>query len=164
MLTIVGGVFNTFGVCAEVIDSPVYEGYKNSAVSVGRGQEWKAQNAIFENNSSNRGGGISNGGYLYLYGDNVFKNNSGYWGGGAIENGGIAYLLGNNLFEGNSSADRGGAILSGWYTILQPEKENGKSIFKDNKAYQGGAIAHIVPRIHAIIMEWLMSIIKAGLF
>ena len=73
MLTIVGGVFNTFGVCAEVIDSPVYDGYKNSAVSVGRGQEWKAQNAIFENNSSNRGGGISNGGYLYLYGDNVFK-------------------------------------------------------------------------------------------
>lgn len=155
ILTIVGGVFNTFGVCAEVIDSPVYEGYKNSAVLVGRGQEWKAQNAIFENNSSNRGGGISNGGYLYLYGDNVFKNNSGYWGGGAIENGGIAYLLGNNLFEGNSSADRGGAILSGWYTILQPEKENGKSIFKDNKAYQGGAIAHMAATLYVNNAEFI---------
>lgn len=143
MLAVIIGLFNVCDVNANIIDSPVYEGSNNTAVSIGRGQEWSAQNATFINNSSNFGGAIGNSGYLYLYGDNVFKNNSGFWGGGAIDNGGIAYLLGSNLFEGNVSADRGGAILSGWYTILQPENENGKNVFKDNKAYTGGAIAHM---------------------
>lgn len=143
MLAVIIGLFIVYDVKADIIDSPVYEGSQTSAVSIGRGQEWSAKNATFENNSSNWGGGIDSSGYLYLYGDNVFKNNSGFWGGGAINNGGIAYLLGNNLFEGNVSSDCGGAIFSGWYTILQPESENGKSIFKDNKAYQGGAIAHM---------------------
>lgn len=143
MLVVIDSLFGVALAKADIIDSPVYIGSSSSAVSVGSRQEWAAQNATFENNSSTWGGGINNSGYLYLYGDNVFKNNSGYWGGGAINNGGIAYLLGNNLFEGNTSADRGGAILSGWYTILQPEKEDGMSIFKDNKGYQGGAIAHM---------------------
>ncbi len=143
MLTVISGLVGTVGVRAEVIDSPVYEGNTNSAVSIRRGEEWSARNATFENNSSNYGGAIDNNSFLYLYGDNVFKNNSGYWGGGAILNGGIAYLLGNNVFEGNSSASFGGALFSQWYTILQPENEADSNVFKDNKAYEGGAIAHM---------------------
>ena len=103
MLVVIDSLFGVALAKADIIDSPVYIGSSSSAVSVGSRQEWAAQNATFENNSSNWGGGINNSGYLYLYGDNVFKNNSGYWGGGAINNGGIAYLLGNNLFEGNTS-------------------------------------------------------------
>lgn len=78
MLAIIIGLFKVCDVNANIIDSPVYEGSNNTAVSIGRGQEWSAQNATFINNSSNFGGAIGNSGYLYLYGDNVFKNNSGF--------------------------------------------------------------------------------------
>lgn len=184
MLTVLSGLFGAGDVWAEIIDSPVYEGSSNSAVSVGYGQEWSAQNATFKNNSSGSGGAIYNNGtlyldgenlfeknkasfsggaihnnaYLYLLGDNIFRENSSYHSGGALYNGGIAYLLGSNVFEGNRStspSDFGGALFSGWYTILQPEKEDGKNIFKDNKAYKGGAIAHMRATLYVNKAEFI---------
>lgn len=149
MLTVLSGLFGAGDVWAEIIDSPVYEGSSNSAISIGGGQEWSAQNATFKNNSSNFGGAISNnGGYLELSGHNVFKNNNGYWAGGAIQNDGIAWLFGSNEFVENTTADRGGAIYSGWYTIIEPGEDGGENTFKNNKGYQGGAIAHMAATLY----------------
>lgn len=158
LLSVAGSLLGAPSVKAEdptIIDSPVYEGLKQTAVSIGRSDKWAARNATFKDNSAAWGGGIGNSGYLYLYGNNTFENNFSDWGGGAIDQNGIATLTGNNTFIGNRSFNRGGAIHSTWYTIIKPGDEPGKTVFRDNRASAGGAIATMAATLYVDNAEFV---------
>ena len=86
-------------------------------------------NVVFQNNTSARGGGISNDGTLIL--ENVeFIENDGSTVGGGIRNGGSIDIT-NGRFVGNSTNVSGGAIDGGDLTLTEVE-------FINNTAEQGG--------------------------
>ncbi|MBO5039253.1 MAG: autotransporter outer membrane beta-barrel domain-containing protein [Alphaproteobacteria bacterium] len=143
VLIVVAEIFFAANAGAEIIDSPEYIGKTGSAVSIGRGQEWSAQNATFRDNSSNFGGAIRNMGTFSLEGYNSFTGNKSFTWGGAIENYNIVKLFGSNEFKENTSAYYGGAIFSPGYVIIEPREEGHENIFEGNKSEQGGAIAQM---------------------
>ena len=115
-------------------------------------------NVVFQNNTSSRGGGISNDGVLILE-DLEFIDNVGSIVGGGISNDG-AIILTNGRFLGNSTNVSGGAIDGGDLTLTNVEfinnvsEQSGGAIgtgtrsnydlnnvrFINNTAEEGGAI------------------------
>ena len=89
------------------------------------------------NNASQHGGAIYSSDCVGIIGDNIqFVNNSASERGGAIYSYGYVGIIGDNIqFVNNSASERGGAIIA---ITLDINASN--IIFKNNNAWQGGAI------------------------
>ena len=102
-------------------------------------------NALFENVSSNRGGGIQvneNHGTIVIHGNSFLSNTALAQGGGLFISGDVAAQISNNLFSGNSvtstAKGRGGAIRISSDNAGVTIQEN---VFNSNAAAWGGGSA-----------------------
>lgn len=134
ILTIVGSTFDANS-----------SGYSGGAVLNNHANATIADSSFTENSTSQNGGAIYSNGVLAVE-RTEFIGNSAVNYGGAIQNWDGSATIVNSTFRGNTSeAGYGGAVLNSSYikdsvgrtTIVQ-------SVFYDNYAPQGGAVANVV--------------------